>query len=101
MRSKSNEPMNDRPCTCHPDDNPPVPCTEKYALTECRKVRCRWTDYKTGWTFWIDESGKLCRRNYEMSIDVCREEKIRDYVPSLERYAEDCCRNIFKLAGEQ
>ncbi len=23
-------------CTCHPDDNPPVPCPRKYALTECR-----------------------------------------------------------------
>lgn len=25
-----------RPCTCHPDDNPPVPCPRKYALTDCR-----------------------------------------------------------------
>lgn len=25
-----------RSCTCHPDDNPPVPCPQKYALTECR-----------------------------------------------------------------
>jgi hypothetical protein len=25
-----------RPCTCHPDDNPPVPCAQKYALSECR-----------------------------------------------------------------
>lgn len=25
-----------RPCTCHPDDNPPVPCPGKYALSECR-----------------------------------------------------------------
>jgi hypothetical protein len=25
-----------RPCTCHPDDNPPVPCPRKYALSECR-----------------------------------------------------------------
>jgi hypothetical protein len=24
-----------RPCTCHPDDNPPQPCARKYALTEC------------------------------------------------------------------
>jgi hypothetical protein len=27
-----------RPCTCHPDDNPPVPCQQKYALEECRKA---------------------------------------------------------------
>ena len=25
-----------RPCTCHPEDNPPVPCQRKYALAECR-----------------------------------------------------------------
>jgi hypothetical protein len=25
-----------RKCTCHPDDNPPVPCAKKYALSECR-----------------------------------------------------------------
>lgn len=27
-----------RPCTCHPDDNPPTPCPQKYALNECRKA---------------------------------------------------------------
>ncbi len=26
----------DRPCTCHPDDNPPLPCPRKYALQDCR-----------------------------------------------------------------
>lgn len=25
-----------RSCTCHPDDNPPVPCQRKFALSECR-----------------------------------------------------------------
>lgn len=29
----NNEP---RKCTCHPDDDPPRPCAEKYALNECR-----------------------------------------------------------------
>lgn len=24
-----------RPCTCHPDDNPPQPCAKQYALGEC------------------------------------------------------------------
>ena len=28
--------MTDKPCTCHPDDNPPVPCPQKYALSECK-----------------------------------------------------------------
>ena len=26
-----------RVCTCHPDDNPPKPCAQQYALSECRK----------------------------------------------------------------
>ena len=25
-----------RPCTCHPEDNPPVPCPRKFAISECR-----------------------------------------------------------------
>lgn len=29
----------DRTCTCHPDDSPPVPCAQKYALTECRAAQ--------------------------------------------------------------
>ena len=24
-----------RPCTCHPDDSPPNPCPQKFALSEC------------------------------------------------------------------
>ena len=24
------------PCTCHPDDNPPQPCAQRYALGDCR-----------------------------------------------------------------
>lgn len=27
-----------RVCTCHPDDNPPIPCARKYALDECRST---------------------------------------------------------------
>jgi len=27
---------NPRRCTCHPDDQPPQPCPQKYALTHCR-----------------------------------------------------------------
>ena len=28
-----------KPCTCHPDDEPPVPCEQRYALTECRQSK--------------------------------------------------------------
>lgn len=27
-----------RPCTCHPNDNPPAPCPRRYALSECREA---------------------------------------------------------------
>lgn len=27
-----------RTCSCHPDDNPPLPCPRKFALTECRQA---------------------------------------------------------------
>ena len=27
-----------RTCTCHPDDNPPVPCPRKFALSDCRRA---------------------------------------------------------------
>ena len=33
------------PCTCHPDDNPPVPCARRYALTECQQAARKTTDW--------------------------------------------------------
>lgn len=30
-----------RPCTCHPDDNPPVPCPRMYALHDCRRAAAK------------------------------------------------------------
>lgn len=34
------QPVSDpRPCTCHPDDNPPAPCAQQYALNECRAAQ--------------------------------------------------------------
>ena len=41
-----------RHCTCHPEDNPPNPCAEQYALDECRKAaearaaKPRWPNSK-------------------------------------------------------
>lgn len=36
--TRQEEQRGDRPCTCHPDDNPPRPCPRKYALEECRRA---------------------------------------------------------------
>jgi hypothetical protein len=33
--ARSNAQMETRPCTCHPDDNPPRPCPQRYAYSEC------------------------------------------------------------------
>jgi len=33
LRTAPAQPEN-RPCTCHPDDNPPQSCAQRYALTE-------------------------------------------------------------------
>lgn len=36
-----------RPCTCHPDDNPPRPCPRRYAYGECVKAAdCESGDQK-------------------------------------------------------
>lgn len=34
--SGTNGSRQDKPCTCHPDDKPPVPCAKQYALGDCR-----------------------------------------------------------------
>ena len=36
MYSHKRPKPDDRPCTCHPDDNPPQPCAKHYALAECK-----------------------------------------------------------------
>lgn len=28
----------ERPCTCHPDDDPPAPCPRMYSLADCRRA---------------------------------------------------------------
>lgn len=45
-----------RPCTCHPDDNPPVPCAEKYALADCKKA-AKPTQEQEQVRAWAIESG--------------------------------------------
>lgn len=36
LSPRSSGGASERPCTCHPDDNPPTPCPRNYALQECR-----------------------------------------------------------------
>lgn len=46
-----------RVCTCHPDDNPPVPCAKKYALTECRKAALAQKEQDP--VAWMRRDGRL------------------------------------------
>ena len=34
-----------RPCTCHPDDNPPRPCPKRFAISECRAAAALWNKF--------------------------------------------------------
>ena len=45
-----------RSCTCHPDDKPPIPCAQKYALGECRTHAAA---YRRGY----DDALNDCLRN--------------------------------------
>ena len=53
-RQPASEP---RPCTCHPDDNPPVPCAQKYALNECRATRSGPDEARDALLDFISENG--------------------------------------------
>lgn len=35
MDEQAKQEWDARSCTCHPDDNPPVPCPRKFAYNEC------------------------------------------------------------------
>jgi len=43
-----------RPCTCHPDDNPPQPCAQRYALTECKALAQPETAEPVAWAVMCD-----------------------------------------------
>lgn len=37
--------MSTRSCTCNPEDNPPQPCAQQFALTDCRATdAARWRE---------------------------------------------------------
>ena len=48
-----------RPCTCHPDDRPPV-CHHRYATSECQMVEAtqqRWLTASTTLRLLLERSG--------------------------------------------
>lgn len=62
-----------RKCTCHPDDNPPVPCPRKYALTECRvaaliRAAAPFADYDWYDAELEDDSCKLTRHSGPVTV---------------------------------
>lgn len=47
-----------RGCTCHPDDNPPRPCPQRYALSECRAAAAEAPPLVVPYTNWRGEHGE-------------------------------------------
>lgn len=39
-------PQAERPCTCAPEDNPPIPCTRKYAFDDCMQAQAERAEPK-------------------------------------------------------
>ena len=69
------------PCTCHPDDNPPVPCAKRYALSECRAARpiaWRWDEarYRPG-----DLRGRQWVYNRYAGLPPYIDEMVRNVTP--------------------
>jgi hypothetical protein len=67
-----------RPCTCRPDDNPPQPCAQKYALSECKGG-----DQQTGRSkITILSNGRLVTDDQRESVEICKPPKATDAGPS-------------------
>lgn len=76
-----------RPCTCHPDDNPPSPCPRKFALAECRAdVRARIGEHPADVSLnasvdgetWLDpRSHELWRGGWNAAQDALSAERAR------------------------
>lgn len=59
-----------RSCTCHPDDNPPVPCPRKFALTDCRQSAAAFGlgEIASNLRYWLDWN-KLTRDREKLNTD--------------------------------
>ena len=60
----------DRPCTCHPDDKPPVPCERQYALTDCRTaLRARIAGLREAAELIEDYKPQILRAQKGLSVE--------------------------------
>jgi hypothetical protein len=53
-----------RSCTCHPDDNPPRPCPQKYALSECRAATQSVADAQDAPALTDEQIDDICKDIY-------------------------------------
>lgn len=69
-RPTSGGAVTQRACTCHPDDSPPKPCAQRYALGECQAYQCgrddamKWAD--ATWS----ETVRQTRAFYQDKLDA-------------------------------
>lgn len=59
-----------RTCSCHPDDNPPVPCPRKFALTDCRQAAAAFGigEIAANLRYWLDWN-KTIRERENLRVD--------------------------------
>jgi hypothetical protein len=92
--------VGDRPCTCHPDDNPPNPCAKKYALSDCRAVQAQDAAPvgQKPLTVVYRKMPESCGRNNWVALlrGIDRSE-----YPYRVRYAADCVRHIIGELAEK
>jgi hypothetical protein len=96
-----------RPCTCHPDDSPPVPCAHKYALRDCKTWDAAlWALISTlhshvaedkrpaGWSDFSDEQIDRLKRSAEAFLRALSPSGTGAAEPvALEKYIPDIVKN--------
>jgi hypothetical protein len=83
-----------RPCTCHPDDNPPVPCPQKYALTECRMAAMEGQIERL--RHWEDESRACHKLLFEKDAEIERLRAALKLLLVSNRIADDIARRALE-----
>ncbi len=75
-----------RDCTCHPDDDPPVPCPRKYALSDCREAAQRAQPASECYNDQVPDDDALMQLADVYALDVWQ--KQREGGPEREALAE-------------
>lgn len=74
-KAEKDKALGARPCTCHPADNPPRPCPQKYALSECRAAAAKAAEVEQAFAR-IDAHAEALKATLPPEADVKALDKI-------------------------